>query len=353
MVNGVFKRRFFKPPLGADGVRRTILFFLAAVVGLSVIEMTWAGDLQQKLFTAKSYDGSADRRYQVYIPSSYANQKPVPMVMVLHGCHQTERNMIEETRFSDLAERENFIVVYPFITTYDGPREENCWGFFLEHHIHEGAGEVEDLYQIALEVEESFAIDPARRYVTGLSSGAGMSVALAVAQNEYFAAAGSVAGLPYSEKSWSVGFFCMNKGYFKPVSELIAAMRAEERAPDEQRQIPLMAIHSRNDCVVNLQASENIRDAWIRRYGLGPTAAENTDCTTEGVACEHQIYGEPKQSIVETIFYDGKRGYFNAKRSHYWVGDNTGEFADPQGPSATELQWTFFKDHPMPNHVRP
>ena len=44
-------------------------------------------------------------------------------------------------------------------------------------------------------------------------------------------------------KIWSVGFFCMNKGYFKPVSESIAAMRAEERAPDEQRQILFTSTH--------------------------------------------------------------------------------------------------------------
>jgi poly(3-hydroxybutyrate) depolymerase len=161
-----------------------ILSISTILAGLIATEVA-GGELQQRVFAAKSYDGSSDRRYQVYVPSSYTDQRSVPLVMVLHGCHQTERNMIEETRFRDLADRDNFIVVYPFITSYDGPREANCWGFFLEPHIHEGAGEVEDLYQIALEVERSFAIDPARRYVTGLSSGAGMSIALAVAQSEY------------------------------------------------------------------------------------------------------------------------------------------------------------------------
>ena len=64
--------------------------------------------------------------------------------------------------------------------------------------------EIEDLYQIALRSRKPL-IDPARA-MTVLSSGAGMSVALAVAQNEYFAAAGSVAGLPYSEKSGRSAF---------------------------------------------------------------------------------------------------------------------------------------------------
>src|SRR5262245_56104961 len=140
-----------------------------------------AGHIEQKRFAAKSYPGSRDRDYKVFVPSSYDGQKPVPMVMVLHGCNQTEQNMIEETRFRELAERDGFIVVYPFITSFDGPRSPNCWGFFLEQHIHEGAGEPEDLHQIAREVEAAYKIDPSRRYVAGLSSGAGMAVVLAVA----------------------------------------------------------------------------------------------------------------------------------------------------------------------------
>jgi poly(hydroxyalkanoate) depolymerase family esterase len=271
----------------------------------------------------------------------------------LHGCKQTEVNMINETRFKDLAERDNFIVVYPFITSYDGMRDTNCWGFFLDQHIHQGAGEVEDLHQIALEVEAAFKVDANRRYVTGLSAGAGMSVALAVAQNEYFAAAGSVAGLPYSETSSSVGFFCVNKGTFKSISADVGAMQAEERRPEEQRPIPIMAIHSRNDCVVNVLGSENIRDSWIRRFGVNPGAIGTTDCTAQGVACTQTKYGTPQRSVVETVFYDGKHGDLLGTGTHYWVGDNSGQFADPTGPSASELQWAFFQAHPFTENPRP
>jgi poly(hydroxyalkanoate) depolymerase family esterase len=312
-----------------------------------------AGQLQQKLFTAKSYPGSRDRQYQVFVPSSYTGQTQVPMVMVLHGCQQTELNMINETRFKDLAEQENFIVVYPFITSYDGFRNTNCWGFFLDQHIHQGAGEVEDLHQVALEVEAAFKIDANRRYVTGLSSGAGMSVALAVAWSEYFAAAGSVEGLPYAETSSSVGFVCANKGILKSVSSDVAAMQMEQNRPEDQRPIPIMAIHSRNDCVVNIAASENIRDAWLARYGVSGAAIESADCSAQGIACTQTRFGSAQGSLVETVFYDGKRGDIIGTGSHYWVGDNSGQFADPQGPSASGLQWTFFKAHPFATHSPP
>jgi poly(hydroxyalkanoate) depolymerase family esterase len=312
-----------------------------------------AGELRQKVFTAKSYAGSRDRHYQVFVPSTYTGQDAVPLVMVLHGCRQTEVNMINETRFKDLAERDNFIVVYPFITSYDGMRDTNCWGFFLDQHIHKGAGEVEDLHQIALEIEAELKIDPNRRYVTGLSSGAGMSVALAVAQSDYFAAAGSVEGLPYAETSSAVGFFCANPGNFKPVSADEVAMRTEQQQPEEQRPIPIMAIHSLNDCVVNKLASENIRDAWIRRYGLSPSPIATLDCTAEGVPCTQKKYGSPQRSVVETVLYEGKRGDFIGTGSHYWVGDNNGQYADPTGPSASELQWAFFKAHPFRENPPP
>jgi len=226
-----------------------------------------AGRLEQKSFMAKSYQGSRDRQYQVFVPSSYTGQSPVPMVMVLHGCNQNETNMINETRFKDLAERDNFIVVYPFITSYDQfpLRAQNCWGFFIDQQIHKGAGEVEDLYRLALEVEAAFNIDPNRRYVTGLSSGAGMAVDLAVARNEYFAAAGSVEGLPYSETSSSVVFFgCNLQGRFNPVSADVSAVRAEESRPDEQRPIPIIVVHDRNDCIVNLTTGRR-SNGWPAR----------------------------------------------------------------------------------------
>jgi len=324
----------------------------ALIIALMVSDAASAGQLERKLFLAESYPGSRDRQYQVFVPTSYAGQA-VPMVMVLHGCRQTELNMISETGFRDLAERDGFIVVYPFITSYDGLRSTNCWGFFLDNHIHAGAGEVEDLHQIALQVEAEFNIDPNRRYVTGLSSGAGMTVALAVAYSEYFAAAGAVAGLPYSETSSSVGFVCANPGQFKTISDVVSAMRAEQSREDEQRPIPMMVIHSRNDCTVNITGGRNIRDIWLSRYNVDGTAIETANCDAEGVACTRQKYGLPDRSVVETVFYEGEPGDFVGTGSHYWVGDNDGEFANITGPSASSLLWDFFRQHPFSENKPP
>jgi len=302
-------------------------------------------ELVSGTFGAKAYPGSRERRYSVYVPSAYDGHTPAPMLMVLHGCKQTERDMLDQTGFNALAERDGFIVIYPFITSYDGSRRPNCWGFWFDQHIHEGAGEVEDLYQLAREVEARFAIDPQRRYVTGLSSGGAMAVALAVARSEYFAAAGAAAGLPYAESSWSVSFFCFFPGLLRSVADDVDAMRREQRTSADQRVIPLMIVQSNNDCTVNAAAAEHLRDAWLDRYGVAAAAFENDDCTAEGVRCTRRRYGAPGRSIVETVFYDGASGGFTGSGAHYWVGDGSGEFANPTGPSASQLFWDFFAHH--------
>ncbi len=76
-------------------------------------------------------------------------------------------------------------------------------GILAEQHIHKGAGEVEDVRNIAKEVEAAYKIDPNRRYLVGLSSGGGMTVAGAVAHNTYWAAAAASAGLAYGETQFS------------------------------------------------------------------------------------------------------------------------------------------------------
>ena len=321
------------------------LGLLAALCVVATPPVAQAGELVNATFAAKSYPGSRERRYRVFVPSSYDARAPVPMVMVLHGCQQTEQDMIAQTGFATLAERDGFIVVYPFITSYDGMRSPNCWGFWFGNHIHEGAGEVEDLYQIAREVEARFAIDSQRRYVTGLSSGGAMAIALAVAQNEYFAAAGAAAGLPYGENSWSVSFSCLVPGFFKSVSADVAAMRNEQQAGADQRVIPLMTIQSSNDCTVNAEAADRIRDTWLERYAVARAPVDTDDCSAEGVPCTRQRYGSTERSIVETVLYEGETGGVSGTGTHYWVGDEAGPFANPKGPSASALFWDFFEQH--------
>lgn len=284
---------------------------------------------------------SRTRSYQVYVPDGLPEGVEPPQVTVLHGCRQTEENMIAETRFTELADAHAFIVVFPYVTNFSELRIENCWGFWFPHHRQEGRGEAGDIRRIVGQVERDFGTDPDRRYITGLSSGAAMAVAVAVAYSEDFAAAGAVAGLPYGEDAAAVGFACGLPTQHHSVSRIVDDIQDEQASPAEQRLVPMMVIHSTNDCTVPIRNGLNIRDSWVRYYGADPEPASISDCTTEGVACRRSRYvDEAGRAVVETVFYDGP----TSGRTHYWVGDNLGEFADPDGPSASALFWSFFRN---------
>src|SRR5215207_4464823 len=182
-------------------------YALAAAAGLSLLCSWPAGPaasatvVQRQLPAAAGQAGSLARNYKVVVPDGLQAGTPVPVVMVLHGCSQSDDNMLAETRFRELADRERFIAVFPFIKDWDRGEQRNdrCWGFWFDQHQHESRGEPGDLRRILAAVEDEFTVDPDRRYVTGLSSGAAMAVVMAVIYSEDFAAAGAVAGLPYDE----------------------------------------------------------------------------------------------------------------------------------------------------------
>ena len=317
----------------------------------AALAQVWSADLAtaatiiERTLPASSQPGSRARQYTIAIPDNLETGEPVPVVMVLHGCLQTQRDMISDTRFVELVDREGLVAVLPFVTSFasNEQRQTNCWGFWFDQHQHESRGEPGDLRNILAEVEDEFLIDPDRRYVVGLSSGAAMAVIMAVTYSEDFAAAASVAGLPYDESECAVSGVCFFGGLrFKSTGDLVAAMTAEQARADEQQLVPMMVIHSTNDRTVPFQNGQNIRDVWIARFDAS-TVAEESDCTHEGVACQHSVYRDGAgRTVVETVFYDGQPFV----KSHAWIGDNTGQFADPTGPSATDLLWAFFQANP-------
>ena len=56
---------------------------------------------------------TGQRPYFVYTPTRYQAGTRVPLVVMLHGCSQTPRGAAVTTRWNELAEERNFIVVYP------------------------------------------------------------------------------------------------------------------------------------------------------------------------------------------------------------------------------------------------
>ncbi|BEH15535.1 extracellular catalytic domain type 1 short-chain-length polyhydroxyalkanoate depolymerase [Marinobacter shengliensis] len=320
-----------------------------------------AGQTHSYTLPQQGYSQSRARDYKVYVPDNLAT--PAPMVMALHGCRQTNNDVLNDWGLTEAADEYGFVLVAPFITSYDGLRNENCWGFWFEHHRHEGAGEVEDLHQIAKAVEASFSIDPNRRFITGLSSGGAMTTVAAVTHNEYWAAAAPAAGLPYGEDAASVSLSgqCPGSATFHSVSRVVSDMQSEL---DDTYPIPLLVLQNENDCTVLKTAADNTRDAHLQVFGTSgldspaTTQASATACSPyfqNNYDCVHTRHTQDgtlgSRSIVETVYLDGPLSTPNLQdtdHGHYWVGGangNNGKWSVRVGPSYPDIIWDFFNRH--------
>lgn len=128
--------------------------------------------------------GDIARSYLLHVPQSYNKSKAVPLVLVFHGGGSQPQQMEDYTGFSDLSEREGFIVVYP-----EG----------IDKHWNDGrekaprVDDVEFVRSIIREVEQTFNVNPKQIYATGISNGGMFSQRLACELSGTIAAIASVA----------------------------------------------------------------------------------------------------------------------------------------------------------------
>lgn len=328
---------------------RTTLAALAALVLSATTAvhaaMTGSGDVYDY-----TYQGSRARDYTVYVPQSYDGSTPVPMVFALHGCAMDHDDARSLWNFDLIADQHNVIVVFPFVTSFSEMRNENCWGYWFDNHVQEGGGgEVDDLHGMAQQVEANYNIDPDRRYITGISSGGGMTVAAAIAYNEYWAAAAPVEGLPYGDWSSSV-----TADMFQDLQTHIDKINAEL---DYERAVPTLVIQSSNDTVVMPEAMRLIRDSQLSVWGPDLNADATADCSAEGINCTLTTYNDAAGNpLVQTLYYDGliaeEASYGHG---HYWTGDdeNQAKWAKETGPSASQHIWNFFSQVSMSGYGPP
>ncbi|MFL0801538.1 MAG: PHB depolymerase family esterase [Agarilytica sp.] len=283
------------------------------------------------------HPGSHQRQYRIYIPKGYSADKKAPLIMVLHGCQQTHRDIQSISGFDELADKHHFIVVYPYVTQYNDMRMKNCWGWWRPEHTKAGLGEVEDLWCIVEEIASDFAVDLHRVHVTGLSSGGGMAVAALTVHAGRFASGAVIAGVSYGERALAIAMPHAGLSSYRPIDKTVTLMekaRKKDRTP-----APLFIVHSHNDSTVDIRAGKNLRDSWLTYFGFEKKSIKKIDRHQEqGSSWTHKTYGKKYgKSIVETVFIQGP--------GHGWYGGRPGEFSFPGGPPISNLMWRFFKDH--------
>jgi len=155
----------------------------------SVLMMISGTDLAaQELKERYLFHDDIIREYLIYIPSTYNESEPAPLVFVLHGLGADKENMVG-VRMNDMAEEFGYIVIYPdAILSFLG----TAWnsGTILNTDI-DDVGFITELIDT---VSNTYNINDRRIYSCGFSMGGIMSHRLACEKSNLFAAIASQSG---------------------------------------------------------------------------------------------------------------------------------------------------------------
>ncbi len=115
------------------------------------------------------------RAYKLYVPPACTGSA-LPIVVMIHGCTQDPDDFATGTRMNTIAETEGFFALYPQQTS--SGNSSKCWNWFQPADQSRGSGEPASIVGTLDAVASTFAVDGARTYALGISSGGAMAVIL-------------------------------------------------------------------------------------------------------------------------------------------------------------------------------
>lgn len=151
-----------------------------------------AGEVQLNLIDV----GGEARSYILHVPENARPDKPLPVLVMLHGAGGDAERARLASGFDDYADADQFIVVYPNGTQAADIPGEFSWNAGACCGAPQRA-KVDDVAFIAAVLDEVAAqhpVDPSRVYLTGFSNGGMLSYRLSCELGERFAGIAVVGG---------------------------------------------------------------------------------------------------------------------------------------------------------------
>jgi len=277
--------------------------------------------------------GGFQRSYRLHVPAGYDGARALPLVVVVHGAFDNARGIEKFSGFSRLADRENFIVLYPngigILGWLQHWNAGHCCGKAAEDNI-------DDVGYLAAAIEDvtaKLAVDRRRVYMVGFSNGGMLTYRFAAEKGDLLAAAAPMAASAGGRASSTV---------------------PEWRIADPVTPLPLLVIHGLADDDIPYAGGRSehrggertywpveasIRP-WIDRNGCkGPPAQSSLN--HGAVRVRHWKACRDKATIV---FY-GLENWGHVWPGPYFTGDLPVD--DPlRNFDAAEIIWEFFRQFP-------
>lgn len=272
--------------------------------------------------------------YGLYVPPA-ATRKPMPLVVMLHGCKQTIDEFALGTRMNVVADANGFAVVYPEQSKH--AHAHRCWHWYDDRDT-AGLGEARAIVSLVDSLIEHHGVDPERVYLVGLSAGAGLASLLALHYPERFAAVALHSAPALGEAhSGMTAMDVMRRGARRDPIALVDALVDTASYPG----MPAIIIHGDADRVVAPKNAEQLSLEFLRMNGLidgnGTLVDGTLNETTEGGA-RILDYSIGNRTAVRLCRVAGL--------GHAWAGgDEAVPFHSNTGPDASAMIWAFLRDH--------
>lgn len=214
-----------------------------------------------------------DLRAKCFVPAGLP--EGAPLVVVLHGCGQSAAEYDAGSGWSTLAREAGLALLFPEQTRANNANL--CFNWFAPADIRHGSGETLSIRQMIDAMVLAHGLDRHRIFITGLSAGGAMAMAMMSTAPHAFAGGAIIAGVPFGSAASMPEAFDRMRGLGLPNADGVAAM-AREAAPDDGPWPKLSVWHGSKDNVVDRANAEAIAHGWAQLHGLSaPTAEEKVN----------------------------------------------------------------------------
>ncbi|MBL0082497.1 MAG: T9SS type A sorting domain-containing protein [Saprospiraceae bacterium] len=157
----------------------------------------WASPPTGKIRVTTVVDG-VTREYFIHVPASYDGSKKVPLVFMLHGTSGDGETFYNAHGWTELADQEGFLAVFPssgrykiidegeYKTTTKWNTTPDAGYVFQPGEV--GLDDIKFLRQVVYEMFDNYNIDTKRVYLNGFSNGGQMAAKCSVEMSDLLAA---------------------------------------------------------------------------------------------------------------------------------------------------------------------
>ena len=278
------------------------------------------------------YIDGTRRSYLVLIPPGYDHEKPLPLAVMIHGAFDTAEGIEKFSGFSDLADRENFIVLYPNGMGIFGYLQHWNAGHCCGKAADDNWDDVGFVAAAIEDVRDRLKIDSSRIYMVGFSNGGMFTYRFAAERGDLLAAAApmaaSIGGKPSADApEWHI-----------PVPVQPLSMIIFHGLADDDILYGGGISRHRGGTRTYWSVEESVK-FWVMHDGCNPRAA-STHLNEGSVILKSWAICRDDTEVALYLIKDW---------GHVWPGKYfTSDLAenDPlRDFDAAEIIWEFFKSH--------